>query len=109
MSMLSKKFFQDEKAAFKHLEGILWANGRVCPHCGVVDKSGPLEGVKGKTGKERIGLYKCYECRKQFTVRVGTVFESAHITLHKMLQAVYLMTASKKGISAHQLHRTLGI
>jgi transposase-like protein len=83
----------------------------VCPHCGVVDSSGALEGVKDKKGRARIGLYKCYakECRKQFTVRVGTVFESAHIPLHKMLQAVYLLTASKKGISAHQLHRTLGV
>jgi transposase-like protein len=111
MSMLSKKYFQNEKAAFKHLEGLLWADGRVCPHCGTVDRSGALEGVKDKKGRVRIGLYKCYEsvCRKQFTVRVGTVFESAHIPLHKMLQAVYLMTASKKGISAHQLHRTLEI
>jgi transposase-like protein len=117
MSMLSKKYFQDEKAAFKHLEGLLWANGRVCPHCGVVDRSGPLEGVRSKPSKknpkgvERHGLYKCYEkdCRQQFTVRVGTVFEAAHVPLHKMLQAVYLMTASKKGISAHQLHRTLEV
>jgi transposase-like protein len=70
-----------------------------------------LEGVKDKKGRERFGLWKCYakSCRKQFTVRVGTVFESAHIPLPKMLQAVYLMTASKKGISAHQLHRTLEI
>jgi transposase-like protein len=107
--MLTKRYFQNEKAAFKHLEGVLWANGRICPHCGVVDRSGALEGVKDKKGRERLGLYKCYECKKQFTVRVGTVFESAHIPLHKMLQAVYLMTASKKGISAHQLHRTLEI
>jgi transposase-like protein len=70
-----------------------------------------LHGVKGKNDKVRNGLWKCYaaECRKQFTVRVGTVFESAHIPLHKMLQAVYLMTSSKKGISSHQLHRTLEI
>jgi transposase-like protein len=109
MSMLAKKYFRDEKAAFKHLESVLWADGRVCPHCGTRDRSGALEGVKNKKGRERLGLYKCYACRKQFTVRVGTVFESAHIPLHKMLQAVYLMTASKKGISAHQLHRTLEI
>ncbi|HVV63246.1 MAG TPA: IS1595 family transposase [Pseudolabrys sp.] len=109
MSMLSKKYFKDEKAAFRHLEGLLWENGRVCPHCGTVDRSGALEGVKDKKGRTRLGLYKCYECRKQFTVRVGTVFESAHIPLHKCLQAVYLMTSSKKGISAHQLHRTLEI
>lgn len=109
MSMLSRKYFQDEKAAFKHLEGILWADGVVCPHCGTVDKAGKLEGVKDKKGRVRLGLWKCYACRKQFTARVKTVFESAHIPLHKMLQAVYLMSASKKGCSAHQLHRTLEI
>jgi transposase-like protein len=109
MSILAKKYFRDEKAAFAHLESILWADGVVCPHCGSVDRAGKLEGVKGKNGKIRNGLWKCYECRKQFTVRVGTVFESAHIPLPKMLQAVFLMSASKKGISAHQLHRTLEI
>jgi transposase-like protein len=111
MSMLSKKYFQNEKAAFQHLEGILWADGVVCPHCGSIGAAGKLEGVKDKKGRIRPGLWKCYakECRKQFTARVGTVFESAHIPLHKMLQAVYLMTASKKGISAHQMHRTLEI
>jgi transposase-like protein len=111
MSMLSKKYFQNENAAFKHLEGTLWADGVVCPHCGSVDSAGKLDGVKDKKGRVRHGLWKCYakECRKQFTARVGTVFESAHIPLHKMLQAVYLMSSSKKGISAHQLHRTLEI
>ncbi|MBN8935902.1 MAG: IS1595 family transposase [Rhizobiales bacterium] len=111
MSLLSRKYFQNEKAAFDHLESILWADGVVCPHCGSVDSAGKLDGVKNKKGVVRLGLWKCYSkgCRKQFTVRVGTVFESAHIPLHKMLQAVYLMSASKKGISAHQLHRTLEI
>ena len=111
MSILSKKYFHDEKAAFAHLESILWADGTVCPHCGTMDQAGRLEGVKDKKGNTRLGLWKCYakECRKQFTVRVGTVFESAHIPLPKMLQAVYLLSASKKGCSAHQLHRTLEI
>src|SRR5665647_3290613 len=111
MSMLSKKYFQNEKAAFEHLEATLWNNGVICPHCGSVDSAHRLQGVKGKNGKVRNGLWKCYakECRKQFTARVGTVFESSHIPLHKMLQAVYLMTSSKKGISSHQLHRTLEI
>ncbi len=109
MSILAKKYFRDEKAAFAHLESILWADGVVCPHCGSIDRAGKLAGVKGKNGKIRNGLWKCYECRKQFTVRVGTVFESAHIPLSKVLQAVFLMSASKKGISAHQLHRTLEI
>ncbi|HXD46489.1 MAG TPA: IS1595 family transposase, partial [Pseudolabrys sp.] len=82
-----------------------------CPHCGCVDTARRLQGVKDKKDNVRNGLWKCYakECRKQFTVRVGTVFESAHIPLHKCLQAVYLMTASKKGVSSHQLHRILEI
>jgi transposase-like protein len=109
MSILSKKFFYDEAAAFAHLEKILWADGVRCPHCGTIDRAGQLNGVKDRKGRVRLGLWKCYACRKQFTVRVGTVFESAHIPLPKMLQAVYLMMASKKGISAHQLHRTLEI
>ena len=111
MSVLAKAYFHNEKAAFRHLEKLLWADGVVCPHCGTVDRAGRLEGVKGKNGKARLGLWKCYEakCRKQFTVRVGTVFESAHIPLHKWLQAVHLMASSKKGISAHQLHRILEI
>jgi transposase-like protein len=109
MSVLDRSHFHDEKAAFRHLEKLLWGNGVNCPQCGAVDRAGRLEGVRGKNGKERFGLWKCYECRKQFTVRVGTVFESAHIPLHKCLQAVHLMASSKKGISAHQLHRTLEI
>ncbi len=111
MSILSRPCFSNEKAAFAHLEATLWKDGVICPHCGSVDSARKLQGVKGKNGKVRNGLWKCYtkECRKQFTVRVGTVFECSHIPLHKMLQAVYLMTASKKGISAHQVHRTLEI
>jgi transposase-like protein len=105
MSILSKKHFHDEAAAFAYLEKTLWAGGvPKCPHCQTVGKSGRL---KGKT--TRRGLWKCYACRRQFTVRVGTVFESAHIPLCKMLQAVYLMTCSKKGVSSHQLHRILEV
>ncbi|HLL26341.1 MAG TPA: IS1595 family transposase [Xanthobacteraceae bacterium] len=106
MSILAKKYFQDEKSAFTHLESILWPEGPVCPHCGNTDVK-RITRLKGDA--HRIGVHKCNECRKQFTVKVGTVFESAHIPLHKMLQAVYLMSASKKGISAHQMHRTLEI
>jgi transposase-like protein len=111
MSVINRPYFQNEKAAFAHLEKTLWSEGVICPHCGSVDSARRLQGVKDKKGNVRNGLWKCYakECRKQFTARVGTVFESAHIPLHKCLQAVYLMTASKKGISAHQLHRTLEI
>lgn len=111
MSVLDKAYFYNEREAFRHLEKLLWKDGVICPHCGTVGNAGRLQGVKGKNGKVRLGLWKCYskECRKQFTVRVKTVFESAHIPLHKMLQAVHLMVSSKKGISAHQLHRILEV
>jgi transposase-like protein len=104
MSVLDKPYFSDEAAAVAKLESIVWPKGPTCPHCGNVE--GIYE-LKGKT--TRIGLKKCKACRKQFTVRVGTVFESSHIPLHKWFQAVFLMCSSKKGISAHQLHRTLEI
>lgn len=103
MSVLSRPYFHDEAAAFEHLESVVWANGVTCPHCG------SMSGKHYDLRKTRMGLRKCSDCRKQFTVKVGTVFESAHIPLNKMLQAVYLMCASKKGISAHQLHRVLGV
>ena len=115
MSILSKAYFHDERAAFRHLERLLWADGVVCPKCGSIDSAGRLEGVRSKpSGKNpqgalRHGLWKCYGCRKQFTVRIGTVFECAHIPLHKCLQAVHLLASSKKGISSHQLHRILEI
>ncbi|MDP9422615.1 MAG: IS1595 family transposase [Pseudomonadota bacterium] len=105
MSVLSKTYFHNEAAAFEYLESVLWADGIVCPHCGVV--GGKVYEIKGKSA--RIGLKTCGECRKQFTVKVGTVFEHGRMPLHKMLQAVYLITSSKKGISAHQLHRVLEI
>ncbi|MEO1168428.1 MAG: IS1595 family transposase [Pseudomonadota bacterium] len=116
MSVLSKSYFHDEAEAFKFLERIIWGDEIVCPHCGACgERVYALEGVRTKPskkhpkGKVRHGLKKCGECRKQFTVKVGTVFEHGRIPLHKMLQGVYLMTSSKKGISAHQLHRTLEI
>ncbi len=109
MSILSKPYFNDEKAAFAELEALLWPNGPVCPHCEGKERIYTLDGVKNKKGEVRLGLKKCGHCRKQFTVRVKTLFESSHIPLHKWFQAVHLMCSSKKGISAHQLHRTLEI
>jgi transposase-like protein len=103
MSVLSKPYFHDEAKAFIHLEEILWPDGPICPHCG------SISGKHYDLQKTRLGLRKCSDCRKQFTVKVGTVFESAHVPLHKMLQAVYLMACSKKGVSAHQLHRILEV
>ena len=115
MPVLSKAYFHDEAAAFAHVEAMLWANGRVCPHCGTVDNSYPLKNQRSKPtkkspeGVERHGLYKCGACRSQFTVRIGTIFEESHLPLHKWLQAIHLVCSSRKGISAHQLHRTLEV
>lgn len=113
MSVLSKPYFHDEAAAFAHVENILWPEGPVCPKCGSFEKHYKLTGVRTKASKknpegiERHGLYKCAACRSQFTVRMGTIFEESHLELHKWLQAIHLMCSSKKGISAHQLHRVL--
>ncbi len=108
-SVLSEPYFQHEQAAFDRLEAIIWPDGIVCPHCGTVGRAGALSGVVGKTGKPAHGRKKCYACRKQFTVRVGTVFESSHVPLHIWFQAAFLMASSKKGVSSNQLHRTLGV
>jgi transposase-like protein len=109
VSVMSKEYFHNETKAFEHLEKILWNGNPVCPKCGALDRIYTLEGVKDKVGRVRLGLKKCGHCKVQFTVRVGTVFESAHIPLHKCLQAVYMMCSSKKGVSAHQVHRVLEI
>jgi len=109
MSVFNKPHFQDEATAFAKLESVVWPDGPVCPHCGGKERIYVLNGVKDKKGRVRHGLKKCGHCRKQFTVRVGTVFESSHIPLHKCMQAVHLLCSSKKGISSHQLHRTLEI
>ena len=115
MSALSAKYLHDEAAAFAHIEAMLWPVGPVCPHCGVVGNAYELKGVRSKPskknpdGKLRHGLRKCKDCGKQFTVRLRTIFEDSHIDLHLWLQAIFLMTSSKKGISSHQLSRMLGI
>lgn len=116
MSVLSQPRFHDEAAAFEYLEAMVWADGIVCPHCGVIGgRIYKLEGVRSKPSKKnpegivRHGLKKCGECRKQFTAKVGTVFEDAKLPLHKMLQALHLIVSSKKGISSHQLSRILEV
>jgi transposase-like protein len=106
VSILSEPHFHNEEAAFARLEGIVWPNGPVCPHCGNADPK-RVYAIKGKS--TRPGLRTCAECRKQFTCKVGTVFESSHIPLHKWFQAAHLLASSKKGISSHQLHRTLKV
>ena len=115
MSVLNAPHFHDEAAAFEMVESLVWPNGPVCPHCGGTDRIYPLKGVRSKASKKnpdgvvRHGLKKCGQCRQQFTVRVGTIFESSHIALHMWLQAFHLLCSSKKGISSHQLHRILEI
>jgi len=107
MSIPTDAKFQDADKAREHLEALRWPNGAVCPHCGGYEKVYKLEANESK--RIRAGLYKCGDCRKQFTVTVGTVFEKSRIPLNKWLLAVHLMCASKKGCSAHQLHRMLGV
>ena len=102
MSALSAPYFHDGDLAHKELEATLWPNGPVCPKCGGQER---ITTVKGG----RIGLYRCAPCKRQFTVKVGTVFESSHVPLNLWLQATYLMCSNKKGISSHQLMRTLDV
>ena len=101
---LTNPIFHDDAKAREHLEGIRWASGRFCPHCGESENTNP---VNGKS--HRPGLYFCNGCQKQFTVTVGTLFERSKIPLSKWVLAFHLMSSSKKGISAHQLHRMLTI
>jgi transposase-like protein len=96
--------YQDEDAAREHLEKVLWLDGPVCPHCGLIGEAYKLDGET-----TRKGLYKCAGCREPFTVTIGTIFEDSKIPLHKWLLAIHLMCSSKKGISAHQLMRNLEI
>lgn len=103
-SVLDEPRFRNEEAAYAYVEAIVWPSGRVCPHCGVVDRSSPM---KGKS--TRIGTYKCYACRKPFTVKIGTIFEKSHVPMHIWLQAMHLMCSSKKGFSANQFCRVLGV
>jgi transposase-like protein len=103
-SGLSAKHFHDEEAAYSYVEARLWPHGPVCPRCGGLDRIGKMGGKS-----TRIGAYKCYECRKPFTVKIGTIFESSHVKMNVWLQAMYLIAGSKKGISSNQLHRILGV
>src|SRR5690348_16869819 len=102
-SALTAPHLCNEEAAIAYVEAQLWPDGPACPHCGTVDEATLL---KGKS--TRPGLWKCRACRKPFTVRMRTIFESSHVPLHIWLQAIYLICSSKKGISTRQLQRTLG-
>jgi transposase-like protein len=102
-SALNAPHLINEEAAFAYVEAKLWPHGATCPHCGVV---GEASKSKGKT--TRTGLWNCRACRKPFTVRMGTIFESSHVPLHIWLQAIYLICSSKKGVSTRQIQRTFG-
>jgi transposase-like protein len=103
-AILNQPQFQDANIAREYLEALRWPNGVVCPHCGCVGQHYKLAGKA-----HRAGLYKCSDCREQFTVTVGTLFADSKVPLHKWLQACFLMSCSKKGISSKQLERMLGV
>jgi transposase-like protein len=104
MSNLSAPHFHNEEAAYAYVEARLWPNGPVCPHCGGKERISKMQGKS-----TRVGAYKCYQCRKPFTVKIGTVFEDSKVPMRLWLQAMYLIAGSKKGISSNQLHRILGV
>lgn len=104
MSNLQNPIYHDNNAAREYLESLRWPDGTICPHCGSVGNATKLAGKS-----TRPGVYKCRDCRKPFSVTIGTLFERSHIPLSKWLMGFYLMASSKKGMSAHQLHRTLSI
>ena len=104
MSNLSAPHFHNEEAAYAYVEARIWPQGPVCPHCGGVERIGKMGGKS-----TRVGAYKCYQCRKPFTVKIGTIFEDSKVPMRLWLQAMYLIAGSKKGISSNQLHRILGV
>jgi len=108
MCDINAPFFNDEEAARNYLEAQRWEKGRFCPHCGGTERTYP---VKPRTKKSTVrkGLYYCNDCNQQFSVTVGTLFERSHVPLDKWLMVAYLMSSSKKGISAKQIERHLGV
>jgi transposase-like protein len=101
--------FSDEETAREFFEKLRWPDGPVCPHCGEIGNARKLEARSHSKRPVRKGVWKCYGCCEQFSATVGTVFEDSHIPLHRWLLTAYLMCASKKGMSAHQIHRMTGI
>jgi transposase-like protein len=106
MSVLDQPHYHDEEAARAWLEQLMWPKGIVCSHCGDTGRA-----YRAANTESHRGRYRCANpaCRKDFSVTTGTVMERSHVPLHKWLTAAYLMSSSKKGVSAHQLHRTLGV
>lgn len=106
-SLPERDYFCEELAAFEFLERIVWSARPYCPPCGGSDRITKVTANPAK--RIRIGLWRCGVCKRQFTIKIGTLFEQGHIPLHKALQAAYLMTSCRKPISARQLHRVLEV
>jgi transposase-like protein len=96
--------FANELSAHRYLEGIIWPNGVTCPHCGGTERIGKLNGAS-----TRLGTYKCYACRRSFSVTYGTMFMCSHVPVHKWLQAIYLTDGGTKKIRPHQLQQVLNV
>src|SRR5476649_1735854 len=112
-SVLNAPQFKDEAAAFAYVEERLWPNGATCPHCNGTERLARVTTQRTKPskrnpeGKLTVGLWRCYPCKKTFTVRVGTIFEDSHLPLHLWLQVIHLICCSKKGIATRQIQRML--
>lgn len=104
MAKFARSLFLDEAVALEFVENHVWPEGPVCPHCGSFGRIARLNGAS-----TRFGTYKCYSCRKPFTVKVGTIFESSHVPVHLWLRAIYLTSTTQGALSANQLHRALGV
>lgn len=96
--------FSDEEAAYRYVESLRWPYGPQCPNCGSVGTAGRLTGAS-----TRVGMYKCYRCRRPFNVKIGTMLQGSHIPLRYWLQAIYLVQSSSRPVSAFQLHQMLGL
>jgi transposase-like protein len=107
-AVFQNPIFQDENKAREALEAVRWPHGPVCPHCGNIAPE-KIAKVEGKKQSHRPGLYYCNECKGQFTVTVGTVFERSKVPLTKWWMAAHMLNSGKKGVSAHQIHRTIGV
>jgi transposase-like protein len=102
--VVNLRIFQDEEAAYRFVEERIWPDGPVCPHCNGTGRTGKLTGTS-----TRIGTYKCYECRKPFTVKVGTLFEASHVPLHIWLRAIFLVCSTDAAASTGRLAEALGV
>jgi len=104
MSLLSESRFQNEEEAYRYVESRIWPQGAICPRCGRTQRTGRLNG-----SSTRIGTYKCYGCRKPFTVKINTIFERSHVLMHVWLKAIYLFGSSRGAISVQDLRRILEV